>query len=146
MNKIDLGVITASAVVASQLAVGAGHAECVSALPVVSVLDGATMSSGVEKIELPDSAKSVSVRSPIQTGSIERWTKPEKNRYRKLVVKFASSGLSESEEKELRELELVRTRFEDSRTPSEIIDEFRTRRHYAELIASLKHASLGLKR
>jgi len=146
MNKVDVRLITASAVVAAQLGGETANAQFTSPVSTVSILDGANATTGVEKIEMPDSAESTPTGLPIRKPTVTRWTKLEKNRYRKLVVKFASASLSQSENEELRELQSVRARFEDPRTATEIIDEFKARRQYAELINSLKQASLRLKR
>jgi hypothetical protein len=146
MTKIELGTITASAMALSQLAGGTGHTGFAWVRSDVSNINAATLKTGVEKIEIPDSARTGPVQLPVQAAGIDRWTKTEKIRYRKLLVKFASSVLSDAEQKEFRELELARTRFEDPRTSKEIIAEFRIRRLYADLNASLMNVSTGLRR
>ena len=146
MKKIELGPITASAMVLSQLAGSTGQTEFAWVRSDISNINAESVTCGVEKIEISDSARSSSAQLPIRAAGIERWTKTEKNRYRKLLVKFASAVLSDAEQKEFSELELARNRFEDPRTSKEIIEEFRMRRLYADLYNSLLHASAGLRR
>src|SRR5208282_4847902 len=124
---------------------GLNHAESYAVLPVVSSVSIAPIHHVDGTTEFSDSARSASVQFTFPANRIDRWTRAEKNRYRKLVVKFASAALSETEENELNELELARSRFEDQRSSQEIIEEFRMRRLYAGLLTSLTNASAGLK-
>jgi hypothetical protein len=73
----------------------------------------------------------------------DRWTNVEKARYKCLVVREATSELSEAEQRELDSLETARAKFEDVRTPEEIIAEAQLRENYAKLLSSLKSLSLG---
>lgn len=142
---IDLRTITASAITVSQLAGVVNHAEIYADLPVVSSVSIAPVHYVSGTTENTDIARSASIQLAFPANRINRWTRIEKDRYRKLVVKFASAGLSETEENELNELEIARSRFEDQRSSQEIIEEFRMRRLYAGLLTSLANASAGLK-
>jgi hypothetical protein len=117
--------------------------EAVSTELLNPVSDTTTLSTGVEPLsDISSSENSARTQLTITAPGIERWAQREKARYKQVVVKFASSLLSDAEKQELDSLEVARARFEDERTPEEIIAEFRARQNYAALVSSLKNASL----
>jgi hypothetical protein len=69
-----------------------------------------------------------------------KWTRADKTRYKQLVVKWsvAPSDLSPEERNELETLEVRRTTSENVRPAEEVIAEFRTRKLYANLLASMR--------
>jgi hypothetical protein len=101
--------------------------------------------TGVPKIQAMNDIR-VSMR---QSDAIDdnaarhKWTRADKTRYKQLVVKWSMmpSALSAEETKELETLETRRSKFEDIRSAEELIAEFRTRRVYANLLASMRDAA-----
>jgi len=142
MRKSKFGFITASA--AASLVVSESNFEPVSTERVFPVSDTTTLNTGIENLpDITSSEINFQIQRVIPAPGVERWSQFEKRRYKKLVVKFAISELSETEKQELDSLETARSRFEDERTLEEIIAEFRSRENYAALLTSLKNASLG---
>jgi hypothetical protein len=140
MTKVRLGLITASAVA---FMIPEHDFEAMSTELLNPVSGTTTLGAGGELLSDTRSLEnSAHNELTIIAPSIERWTQLEKRRYKQLVVKFASSHLSDSERQELDRLEVARARFEDERSPEEILAEFRARQNYTALINSLKNASL----
>jgi hypothetical protein len=141
MARVNLGIY-ASAAASLVVAEQGPHSRVASS--VSPAPDRTQINSATEGPKLSSSAvysepqPKVRILAPM----IERWTRQEKTRYRRLVVKSATSDLSQAEKQELDSLELARTQFEDARSPEEIFAEFRTRKLYANLLASLKDASI----
>jgi hypothetical protein len=140
MTRIRLGLITASA--AASFMFPERHFEAVSTELPPLVSDTTAMSNGVGDLSRISNVENfahgqLSVPEP----GIAQWTQREKRRYKQLVSKFARSLLSDSEKLELETLEVARNRFEDERSPDEILSEFRSRQTYAALLTSLKNAS-----
>jgi hypothetical protein len=138
MRKSKLGFVTASA--AASFVVSEGNFKGVSSELIFPVSDTTTLNT---EIETPSNITSAEIEAIIPVQRVEQWTEFEKRRYKNLVIKFATFELSETEKQELDGLEAARTRFEDIRSPEEIIAEFRTRQNYAAVLSSLKTASLG---
>lgn len=141
MTKVKLGLITTSA--AASFMVPEQDFEAVSTELLYPVSGMTTGSAEVETLsDISRLENSAHGQLTMPAPGIERWSQSEKRRYKQLVVKFASSNLSETEKQELDRLEVARARFEDERSPEEIIAEFRRRQNYSALITSLKSTSL----